>query len=489
MAAYLTGKRLLPLLVLLCVVSAAGYLFWSTQAAGVGFPLDDAWIHQTYARNLGEQREWAFIPGQPSTGSTAPLWSVLLAAGYFGGVSPLAWSFILGTALLLATAWIALKWLNVRDKEISPGLSLLVILVAFEWHLAWAALSGMETLAVSLLSTAVLMLLDDGRARPWILGLLVGVGVWLRPDAVLLLGSITWGFIFLHRTQVKPLIRKLFGVAAGFLLLVLPYFAFNYLFSGEIWPSTFYAKQAEYAILSQAPLWKRLLDQWAAPLVGVGVILVPGVILSICMDLKRHAWERLAPVVWVLLYLSLYAVRLPVTYQHGRYAMPVIPTMIVLGVAGIGIAKRVLDRSPIFRMVATAWIISTAIVLAGFWILGGRRYAQDVAIIKTEMVEVAEWVSENTPDDSIIAAHDIGALGYFGNRPIIDLAGLVSPGVIGFIRDEAALERYAGEQGADYLMTFPGWYSRLPAGREVVYCSSGEFSLAAGGENMCLYEW
>ncbi|HET7144352.1 MAG TPA: hypothetical protein VFI68_10065, partial [Anaerolineales bacterium] len=63
-------------------VIAIIYLLTSQAAYGIGFPLDDSWIHQTYARNLALRAEWAFRPGTPSAGSTAPLWSVLLAIGF-----------------------------------------------------------------------------------------------------------------------------------------------------------------------------------------------------------------------------------------------------------------------------------------------------------------------------------------------------------------------------------------------------------------------
>ena len=38
---------------------------------GGGFPLDDSWIHQTYARNLAQTGQWAFVPGVPSAASTS----------------------------------------------------------------------------------------------------------------------------------------------------------------------------------------------------------------------------------------------------------------------------------------------------------------------------------------------------------------------------------------------------------------------------------
>ena len=89
---------------LLAALSLGGYLLAAHNAYRLGFPLDDAWIHQTYARNLAERGEWAFIPGQPSAGSTAPLWSALLAAGHRLGLGPYVWTFLLGWAALWGIA-------------------------------------------------------------------------------------------------------------------------------------------------------------------------------------------------------------------------------------------------------------------------------------------------------------------------------------------------------------------------------------------------
>ena len=69
------------------------------------------------------------------------------------------------------------------------------------------------------------------------------------------------------------------------------------------------------------------------------------------------------------------------------------------------------------------WGITLVIVLTIFLVLGAvQAYALDVAIINTEMVATAKWIAANTPDDALIAAHDIGALGYYGQRNVLDLA-------------------------------------------------------------------
>jgi len=46
-----------------------------------GFPLDDAWIHFQFARNVASGHGFAFNPDVPMAGSTAPLWTLLLAGG------------------------------------------------------------------------------------------------------------------------------------------------------------------------------------------------------------------------------------------------------------------------------------------------------------------------------------------------------------------------------------------------------------------------
>ena len=121
------------------VVSGWGFGF-------LGFPLDDAWIHQTYARNLAQSGQLAFVPGLPSAGSTAPLWSFLLSVGYMVGVPYQIWAYGLGILLLGLTGWTVAR-LSVRlfpeHRWVGPLTGLFCV---FEWHLAWAAVSGMETM-------------------------------------------------------------------------------------------------------------------------------------------------------------------------------------------------------------------------------------------------------------------------------------------------------------------------------------------------------
>ena len=483
-----SNRRLLFLALMVWLMACTGYLISSSRNAGLGFPLDDAWIHQTYARNLSESLSWGFAPDNPSAGSTSPLWTGLISIGYFLSIRPLFWTLLLGLIVQVLLAFVCAAWVEARTPD-RPGWIWAFALILLEWHLIWAALSGMEILLYSLLVSGLFLALSKLSAKPIWAGILIALGVWIRPDALLLLLPAGWVVLFRSRKRITS--RLLGGVwmMIGFLILFIPYLMFNHALDGSFWPSTFYAKQAEYAVMRDLPLVRRLVDQLAQPLTGMGLILLPGVVWNIYQDVRCRDWVRLSPILWALAFLGAYALRLPVTYQHGRYAMPVIPVLIVLGTEGLINFRKPLSDGTWTKILARTWSVSLLAVGLVFLALGARAYGMDVAVIQTEMVQTSRWIAGHTEGDALVAAHDIGALGYFGDRSILDLAGLISPEVIPILRDEAALARLLNERGADYLMTFPGWYLDLTSGLTPVYISAGVYSPELGGENMVVYRW
>jgi hypothetical protein len=264
---------------------------------------------------------------------------------------------------------------------------------------------------------------------------------------------------------------------------------FNYWLSGTWWPSTFYAKSAEYAELKQLSIITRFFTQLSIPFVGAAIVLLPGIFVCMIHSFREKEWKRLAPLLWIVGFSAAYAWRLPVTYQHGRYAMPVIPVLLVIGMGGLTQVLVHESRNVLSRSLLRSWSIAVWVVALGFLILGLQAYSRDVAIIETEMVKSAKWIAVNTDSDTTVASHDIGALGYFSGRQLVDLAGLVSPEVIPFIRDEDALAQYLIEKDVEFLMTFPSWYPSLVQQAERVYLTASRFSPDAGGENMAVYRW
>ncbi len=460
---------------------------------GAGFPLDDAWIHQTYARNLAELGEWSFVPGVPSAGSTAPLWTLLLAPGHLLHLGPFAWTWALGALVLVGAALAASALARALFPQQRSVPWLAALAVAGEWHLVWAATSGMETALFAAGVTALLALaVRWGRqSPPWRTTFLGGVGVGLlalvRPEGILLGGILGLALLLTGWGRWRALIGRLALLAVGAAALLVPYVLLNLHLSGTPFPNTFYAKQQEYAILYTAPLLERLLSVTLPLIAGPLVAVLPGLLGALPRPRREpYAW---LPLCWVVGTWVLYAWRLPVTYQHGRYLIPLLPPLLVYGVGGLVTLWRKATAQAGW-VLTRAWGAATVLLGIAFLGLGARSFVTDVTIINGEMVNVAHWVNEETPPDAVIAAHDIGALGYFARRPLLDLAGLISPEVIPFIRDEPRLLEWLEAHQAAYLVTFPSWYPGLVADPrlKLLYQTDTALTRQLGEDNMAVYQ-
>lgn len=468
---------------------AAGALYLAACAFvyKIGFPLDDAWIHLTFARNLAQYGEWSFRPGVPSAGSTSPLWSALLSIGFFLGIAPYMWAYFLGLLALFTLGVLCELTARRMLSTYSPRFPWVGVFIVLEWHLVWAAMSGMETLLHALIVTAVLSALMLNSRRFLSLGLLAGLSVWTRPDGLTLLAPLALMILFTENntsSRLRALTRMFMGFGAIFLF----YLLFNLMIGGTPMPNTFYAKQAEYVRWQEAAIIKRLGDLAFQLFSGAYLLLVIGSAVWAVRSVRQRDWGGILALLWALGYMFLYILRLPV-YQHGRYVMPAMPVLFLTGLLAMAefSATKVFARYHWF--VNTLWQAGVGVLCVLFLFLGGYTYARDVAFIEQEMVVSAKWAAENLPPGAVIAAHDIGALGYFDDHALIDLAGLVSPEVTPFIRDEARLAEYLDAKKADYLIAFSNLYEDLTAGREILFAAGGFIVEEEGFAPMTIYRW
>lgn len=500
--------------VLLMVLALMGVLAYVGEAARlheVGYPLDDAWIHQTYARNLGRDGEWAFVPGQVSSASTAPLFTVLLSPAYILGISHFFWTFGLGAVALGLAGWLNARlagqlWPDVPGARLWTG-----ALTVLSWHNVWAAASGMETMLFATLALAVIWLTWQDAAyldgRPSVrtaalrggrTGVVAAALTLTRPEGVMLV-ALSGAILLIAQgrrlwARPWPVLGWGSGLLGGWLMLCGPAIVWNWQVNGTILPDTAAAKQAEYAPISERwSLPERLLRIVIPLLAGHLSLLLPGILVatrSLWEQTPRHPLHAL-PLLWALLHIAVYAWRLPANYQHGRYLMPVLSAFLLYGVGGTLVLVQRWRRSSAGRVLSRSLALSALLVTAGFWVIGARQYAQDVRIINTEMVATARWVREHLSTRELLAVHDIGALGYFAPRPIFDLAGLVSPEVIPLFRNGDALMRLMCERGVAYLMVMPDQRPVPPDDPrlgEVVFMTNAPYAPAAGGGNMTVYK-
>lgn len=492
------ARRRLALLVALGLLVVAGY--HATERAllsgGWGLPLDDAWIHLAFARNLADGHGLAYRPGEPVAGSTAPLWTALLAPLFLLPGAAAAWAKGLGAALYLALAPAA--WRLARALALGPGAALYAgVLTALSSWLAWSALSGMEVPLFTLLAVAGMALHAEERADPGrpplALGVL-GLAALARPEGLLLLALAVADALLVCRRDplpgerpglsglrlaAPPWRRIATGLVPALAVLAAP-LAWSLAATGSALPTTFGAKAGAPGawLPDPAALYAALgvlyqPQPWATLLAGAGALR-----LAVCLGGRRD--RGLLPALWLaalpLAYAALSTPGRPLLGNFGRYLFPLLPVVAVLAVAGLEPAAVRLGRAfgagrlrlPLRAALAALLLVPPAAALLG----GAARFAQSVANVQDGDVAMALWVRDHLPPDAVLAVQDIGALGYLSGNPLVDLAGIVSPEVVGAVRDAAGPGDPAGRRGMeaflaarrpDYLIVYPQWFPEITA--------------------------
>ena len=445
---------LLALLILLQTLSTILYL---RKAGQFGFPLDDAWIHQTYARNLGLHGVMAFFPGQPSTGSTSFGWTVLLAAGYLLRIPYFLWTYFLGGLFAIATAFTAAYLSQIYFGNFKNAMIVAVICI-LEWHLAWASVSGMEIGLFTFLSLVFFLLLLQ-KVSPLIMGGLVGIIVLVRPEGILL--AIIYGLsvIFTQPREMKRLLLEIVVFLLAFSIIISPWILFNYMYSHRPFPNTISAKFMQYGY--PWSLWKSLKYPWDVLLYflnGPLLLLVPSAGFSIYKAFRMKSIPQLYTWMWALTLVGLYAVALPTIYDQGRYLMPLIPLVIIYGVEELTHLLTNLVQSFLLRQVIWLALFGMVILL---WINGASDYAYRIQLFNRVHMQAAKWINTNLSQDAVLATHDIGILGYHTGRQIVDLAGLVTPEIVPVMRDPQKMADYLRQEQVTYVLVYSSFYRQL----------------------------
>jgi arabinofuranosyltransferase len=452
-------------------------------AGGPGLPLDDAWIHLHFARNIAEGAGFSYNPGRPMAGSTAPLWTLLLA-GVFALAGPsLAAAKTVGVVVTVAAALVlrraAIVWGSARGVA-------LVVAVAFLWSrpVAWGALSGMEVSLAALLVAAALV--AHGHEAEVATAAFAALAVLARPEAALLVPLLLLAAPFRA--------RRLAVFAVVTVAIVAPAVWFNLKTTGALIPATAAAK-VEGGLLGwllglrepAATTWihrpLQFFGAWVRWLGSTNWLLPVSLVPAIWIAGRR--WGRalgvpaLALVVHPLGMALLAPYRDP-AFQAGRYSIHLLPIAFLLFTVLAGEFGR-------RRRAALVGYLVVALVMLP---VGAERYGWAVQNINAMQVHLGRWVDGHVPPDARLAVNDIGAIAYFSRREIIDLMGLVTPEVIPYHRRPHGILDYVRETCPDYVIVFPSWFPELAARRELVepiYRVRLERNEVSGAAEMVVY--
>jgi len=451
-------------------------------AGAAGLPLDDPWIHLHFARNIAEGAGFSYNPGTPVAGSTAPLWTLLLAATVAVAGARLWVVKALGIACTLAAALVTRRLTLALGGE-RGGARVAGVALVWAGPVAWGALSGMEVSLAALLVAAAL--LAHARDRTWWTGVLAALAVLARPEAALLVP-----LLLIARPVTLGRLAIFVGVTA---VVLAPAVWFSLATSGTAVPATAAAK-IEGGLLgwlggTREPLKRALfgrpwqfmtgwigwlwLTHWLLP-----VLLLPILALTWWRGGRAWIWPAAALAAHPLAMALLAPFRGP-NFQEGRYSIHLLPLALAL-LWGLAARRGVVLR--VFYLTVALWLLWPA----------SARYAWAVQNINAMQVHIGHWVDLHTPKAARLAVNDIGAIAFVSRRPVIDLMGLVTPEIRPYRREgESGVIRYVEETCPEYLIIFPAWFPRLsamPARYRAVYSVRLEHNLVAGADTMVVYE-
>jgi arabinofuranosyltransferase len=419
------------------VVCIAAAIFAVVVLPLRGSVVDDTYIHLQYARNLAETGQLSFNRGDPVYGATSPLWVFLLAAVDRAGgdllvsCRVLSWLFAVGSILLVYRLAAALGG---RGAAASAAL----VLACEAWFVRWSAV-GMETsFAVFMILLALEAGLDAPRSarRSALFGLVLFLAVLARPEALVLAALSTVAYAF----SPAPPARRWLHLAVFIPLFAIWLFVIHR-HTGSYFPLTAGAKQGR-PVLSAALFGRALVPAkimgatillpWLALIAGLARSLVRERSLASTFVAGDASRASMRPGVFLMI---LWVFALPAAYVVldfqvlSRYLVPVIPCVIVLGVASWIRLSALLWRRASARRVALA--IFTALVMSQSMVFYARVVVAPTVrfsdALKTVVVGMGEWLARNSAPDALVATPDIGAIGFTSGRRVLDLGGLVTP--------------------------------------------------------------
>ncbi len=416
---------------------------------GLEFLEEDSLITLRYAKNLWEGHGLVYNPGQRVMGFTSPLWTLLTSPiiGLFQPGSARLVLTLLCLVLYSSAVAVFLKLAPSGFKLGSWGLLVFAGSLALEPRLVAESVSGMEMSLFLLLISAAFWAAETKRL--YLAFGLASASFLTRPE-----GAIVWALLFIYvaaspdrKFRKLPLIESAVPSAA----IVLPWLAFATLYYGSPIPRSAASKSMwgsegfSLLELSFRPgdldlLWRNMtglyvlkLPSWARGSLSVGAALVWA--FAVLSAAKKR--QRL-----ILLAQGLLA-SLLAFYYLGRglffpwYAVTTI-TLFALAVASLSdrIAESVGRLSSRLSGDRTRTLLSTACAVSGSLLLAASFVVMTLRVLpwqdarryeETVLKPTAEYLRDCTPPDARVMLEPLGYIGFYSERTVMDLAGLVSP--------------------------------------------------------------
>ena len=417
------------------------WLYWIALGVCLSVPLvfgltettahfDDAYITYRYARNLATGRGFVYNPGEAVLGMTTPLYGFLLAL-----ISTLGIDIPQASHTLSVIGWAACVILTTRigqaTGERAVGLIAAALVATFPLFLD---VIGMETNLMMAVALAAIYLYLTGHTC--VAFVLAALATWMRPDCALV--AMVLGLTFIWERRTVP-----WREGVLFVLILLPWLVIAQSFYGSMLPNSLLAKAGQgYKVDS----FQKGLLIFASRFYSISKLYLAvgwfAMLGLVPVFRRRPRW--LIVVSWAALHVVSYLLLDPPHFPW--YYLPMWPAIALLTATGIVALVRWLSR---FRLPASwSWLGMAAmltLVLVPQWRALLAYHTTSPWPGYRVYVTVADWLRANTPPDASVVMIEIGIIGYYSDRHVVDVVGLVSPGMVGHL--------YSGDQTLLYAVT------------------------------------
>ncbi len=450
-------RRLLPYLPALAVVGWFANRAISAVLAKTGHPavpLDDAFIHFQFARNLANGHPFTYSPGSGYVaGATSLLWPTMLAPFFWLGVRELsiiwvAWmfGFLFLAALSLETYRLAAR-LTGQSTALGAGLAVAVF-PAFLWFAA----SGMETIPFAWAMTRTARLVatwlesppEDLTDRLFRQTAFMGIITpWFRPEGAMFSLVAVAALLARPRPGTRRW-RRWYAliVLAGPLLSPL----LNLLKTGQAASNTTVSKWLIYdpylstvgAMWSPIAVHLQLLfgpilngQKWSAVFLPGGS--KPLALLSLAGLFyagwhKRRGWTA-AMVLFLALSVVVTTTYHSFLWNELRYLWPFASGWLVGAACVAGALGDIAGAwKPQWKLIAPLLAGAMAGALLGNHSRTYTDLAKSALAIDRQQVALGSWARDRLPKGALIGVNDTGAIAYVSGHPTFDIIGLTTQG-------------------------------------------------------------
>jgi hypothetical protein len=412
--------------------------------------IDDAFITFRYSRNLANGSGFVYNPGQHTLGTTTPLYTMLMAAiGTISGRGDYPWFAWATNALLDALTAALLARLIFRiTGRVSLG-AVLGLLWAVSPMSVTFAVGGMETSLGIFWAVAAITAYFERRENR--MAVFAALAILTRIDTILWIGLVFAHQVFTRwrarRAEPVPLRRWLpWQSWLIFAAILIPWYAFSWAYFGTLLSRSLSAKRVAYQVGDLHALVV-FMQHVATPFFEYRTLGIPGVMIGIVLypalagvgtffAIKRQ--PRLLPfLIYPWLYITVFSVMNPLIFRW--YLAPTLPayfTAILLGLWALAdtITTEIKRPLALGRSIAVIGLVFILLSLNAWnWRPdhGPNRPAPDMAWHKIELNyrDMGKLLREKygVTSQTLVAAGDIGAVGYYSRARILDTVGLVTP--------------------------------------------------------------